>query len=74
MASPPSLRISPETRSGPTDVFPYRFNPSPNSFNIDGEWIACVFPLYMKNIAPAAEYCRIIAVKRIFLCIVSPDY
>jgi len=67
MASPPSLRISPETRSGPTDFFPYRFNPSPNCFNISGEWIACVFTLYMKNIALAAEYCRIIRVKRIGL-------
>ena len=57
MASPPSLRISPESRSGPTDLFfPYRFNPSPNCFNIGGEWIACVFTLYMKNIALAAEY------------------
>ena len=67
MASPPSLRISPQTRSGSTDFFPYRFNPSPNCFNIGGEWIACVFTLYMKNIALAAEYCRIIGVKRIGL-------
>jgi len=40
-------------------------NPSHNSFNISGEWIACVFTLYMKNIALAAEYCRIIGAKRI---------
>ena len=29
--------------------------------------MACVFTLYMKNIALAAEYCRIIGVKRIGL-------
>ena len=64
MAFPPSLRISPGTRSGPTDLlFSYRFNPSPSCFNIGGEWIACVFTLYMKNIALAAEYCQIIGVK-----------
>jgi len=68
MASPPSLRISPETRSGPTDLFfPYRFNPSRNCFNSGGEWIICVFTLHMKNIALAAEYCRIIGVKRVGL-------
>ena len=48
-------------------VFPYRFNPSPNCFYIGGEWTACVFTLYMKKIALAAEYCRIIRVKRIGL-------
>jgi len=68
MASPHSLRISPETRSGPTDLFfPYRFNPSPNGFNIGSEWIACVFTLYIKNTVLAAEYCRIIRVKHIVL-------
>jgi len=68
MASPHSLRTSPETRSGPTDLFfPYRFNASPNYFNIGGEWIACVFTLYMKNIDLVAEYCRIREVKLIGL-------
>ena len=68
MASPPSLRISPETRSGPIDVFfPVALilllivlisvvNGSP-----------VFFTLYMKNIALAAEYCRIVRVKRIAL-------
>ena len=68
MASPPSLRFSPETRSGPNDLFfSYCFNPSPDFFNNGGEWIACVFNLYMKNITLVAEYCRIISVKRIGL-------
>jgi hypothetical protein len=68
MASPPSLRFSPETRSGPTYLFfSYCFNPSPDFFNNGGEWIACVFTLYMKNITLVAEYCRIISVKRIGL-------
>ena len=67
MASPPSLRISPETRSGPTVSF------VPIALNhllivlisvVSG---SPVFTLYMKNIALAAEYCRIIGVKRIGL-------
>jgi hypothetical protein len=60
MASPHNLRISPETRSGPTDLF------FPIAL-ISGEWIACVFTLYMKNIALAAEYRRVIRVRRIGL-------
>jgi hypothetical protein len=56
MASPPNLTISPETRSGPTDFFPYRFNPSYNCFDIGDEWFACVFTLYMENVVLAAEY------------------
>ena len=48
-------------------VFPYRFDPSPNCFNIGGEWIACIFTLYMKHMALAAEYCRIIGIKRVGL-------
>jgi hypothetical protein len=35
-------------------------NPSSNCFNIGGEWIVCFFTLYIRNIALAAEYCRII--------------
>jgi len=32
-----------------------------------GGWFDCVFTLYTKNIALAAEYCRIIGVKHIGL-------
>ena len=67
MASPPNVRISPQTRSGPTDLsFPIALilllivlisvvNGTP------------VFTLYMNNIALAAEYCRVIRVKPIGL-------
>ena len=67
MASPPNVRISPQTRSGPTDLsFPIALilllivlisvvNGTP------------VFTLYMNNIALAAEYCRVIRVKRVGL-------
>jgi hypothetical protein len=68
IASPPNLRISPEIRSGPTHLF----------FPI--VWILLLivlisvvngssvfFTLYVRNIALAAEYCRIIRVKRIGL-------
>jgi len=42
-------------------------NPSPNDFNINSEWFACVFSLYMRNIVLAAEYCRIVEIKSIGL-------
>jgi len=67
MASPPSFRISPETRSGPTDLF---FPIAPILLLmilisiVNG---SPVFSLYMRHIAVAAEYRRIIEIKQIGL-------
>ena len=65
MAYPPSLRIFPETRSGPTDsFFPIALIllliVSISVVNGSSVFSPCI-------IALAAEYCRIIAVKRIGL-------
>jgi hypothetical protein len=63
MASPPSLRISPEIRSGPTDLFMPIALILLLNFDVRGEWVAYVFTLYIGNIILASKYRWIIAVK-----------
>ena len=62
MASPPSFRISPQTRSGPTDLFlPLAL------ILLLMILISMVNGSPVRNIALAAEDCRIIEIKRISL-------
>ena len=62
MASPPSFRISPETRSGPPDLFlPIAL------ILLLMILISMVNGSPVRNIALAAEDCRIIEIKRISL-------
>jgi hypothetical protein len=56
MVSPPILRISPGMRSGQTDLFLPIALILLLGFNIYGECVACVFPLYVRNIVLTAKY------------------
>ena len=65
MVSPPSFRISPETPSGPIDLFfsnrCYSFS---NDFRVDVEGFAFVDTLYISDFTLSAEYRRVIEIKR----------
>jgi len=68
LVSTPSFRISPDIPSGLIGFFFDRCYHFPTDFRINGEEFACVGPLYMLDVTLAAEYRRIVVIKRIILC------
>jgi len=56
MASPHSFRISPETQSGPTDLFFPIAAIFLNGFSVNVEMFSRDFAVYVRNIILVAEY------------------